>query len=1374
MLKRFLLILVFFMNLHIVCSAAFSVCVDGTNYGDSCNPSTWQACCIQDNSTYWEVATCPDPESILTRSGERDLDSDWDSFFYNSQSPSSLACLDTLIDCNDTNAAIYPGAPENLTDGIDNSCDGVIDACGVDSNLCATVICAGECRSDCDGDGYPSAGLCTTDCDDNSWAIFPGASFCGEGALLDGDCDGVEDDWCSNGYVYDLGQGEQCVCGGGVYNYNVKILTPVWPDNENRTGSVEINYSVAPAGGYGSARDNATCYLKNCSGVENTCWNAGQVLSSNLLYNLNLTNTQFNLTWNLTSNLSYLIFCEQMNKTASYQGSYLDASAVEDLYYNNSFAPSDTDNPVVSLIFPTNDSVLLPRDLLFSWNVTDVTSNPRNCTLYLDDTANVTLSVSTLDVDYKQITEIADGAHNWSVGCYDTSNNSNSILSDTWDFTISSGKTTPAANQSKLDNLGIKRLSLYWIMNIEYWNGAAWQFIASVINDTSTGNEREYKAGNVTGLDTIWNGVAWDSSGQSSGTYRVIASAVDVSGTVLQDVSGTSLTANSNFTLTGGADTTLPYFTTIPANASLDYLVSLGVDFDAIDAVGFDSYVVNDSRFTINSSGYLQNGTILGVATYLLNITINDSSNNLNSTIYQVDVNQIDPSLSIFIDSVFNNKTIPNGTVSNVTCIAGTSQGNLNLTRNDSEADYGSLSVNETTIVGEGYYNYTCTYASTQNYSSNFTTLFLNATTTDVSGPAITLVSPTDSLSTTSTSISFTYNVSDDNDVSNCTLSIGASNYTNSSYVNQSATNTISATLSVASYTWNISCTDSLGNIENSSTRSLTITSSDTGGGDSGGGGCTPQCTGLECGDNGCGGTCGACSDGESCSSGVCEISCTDSCEVGEQETECISDSIARSRNCGVVGECNSWESWLATYCAEGETCSSGECITCEEEWVCDDWTSCIDGEQNRSCRDTQICGTEIIKPNEIQQCISGIEIDYFPQELDIIIALGQDLDFGVEVEDLAGEANIKLDWFVGENLSGDKLGVGKLSDSINYIFDQSEKVKVVIGVDGDLQEILWNVQINQNASLECAPIWHCEETDCIDGDSYSYPYDCVDLNDCGVSFGKPKREECSCYSSWTCGDWGECSSKYYLDDVVEGSSFVQGYQERICTDFGNCEFDRTERKDCELTTAISTDSVEWCDEEYVEVSDKITGELLSRMRRDPILEFSELERLDISLISTSFTGYCDYCFDGEKNHDERGVDCGGPSCPDCLTLGGFWNWLPIVIFISWLLFTILLINLILKNRSSLGNIGEWYNAGAIKERELERELNQFLRGKKAEPSKGGFVIETAKIGHAKGAKLSDVTREKLEKDFVKEKKFTGEDLTLSSEGKMRKRVKKD
>jgi hypothetical protein len=52
---------------------------------------------------------------------------------------------------------------------------------------------------------------------------------------------------------------------------------------------------------------------------------------------------------------------------------------------------------------------------------------------------------------------------------------------------------------------------------------------------------------------------------------------------------------------------------------------------------------------------------------------------------------------------------------------------------------------------------------------------------------------------------------------------------------------------------------------------------------------CVPDCSGKECGDDGCGGTCGTCGSGETCSGGVCvssSVDCTSSATFGSGVTQ--------------------------------------------------------------------------------------------------------------------------------------------------------------------------------------------------------------------------------------------------------------------------------------------------------------------------------------------------------------------------------------------------------------------------------------------------------------------------------------------------------
>jgi len=96
---------------------------------------------------------------------------------------------------------------------------------------------------------------------------------------------------------------------------------------------------------------------------------------------------------------------------------------------------------------------------------------------------------------------------------------------------------------------------------------------------------------------------------------------------------------------------------------------------------------------------------------------------------------------------------------------------------------------------------------------------------------------------------------------------------------------------------------------------------------------CTPDCYGKQCGDDGCGGSCGSCGYTETCSYGVCigGSSCTPDC----YGLQCGDDG------CG--GSCGS--------CSYSETCSYGSCVSSytgstNSGALCSDTTSCQSGEQ--------------------------------------------------------------------------------------------------------------------------------------------------------------------------------------------------------------------------------------------------------------------------------------------------------------------------------------------------------------------------------------------------------------------------------------------
>jgi len=147
---------------------------------------------------------CDDADASLGRARVWFTDADRDG--YGTDASAVEACSRpegtsaTNDDCDDGDAAVWPGAPERC-DGADNDCDGLADL--DDPDLDPTDVLT--LYTDADGDGYGDAVTATTacsgavgqsevpgDCDDADATIHPGAAEVCNGA--DDDCDDAIDD----------------------------------------------------------------------------------------------------------------------------------------------------------------------------------------------------------------------------------------------------------------------------------------------------------------------------------------------------------------------------------------------------------------------------------------------------------------------------------------------------------------------------------------------------------------------------------------------------------------------------------------------------------------------------------------------------------------------------------------------------------------------------------------------------------------------------------------------------------------------------------------------------------------------------------------------------------------------------------------------------------------------------------------------------------------------------------------------------------------------------------------------------------------------------------------------------------------------------
>ena len=110
---------------------------------------------------------------------------------------------------------------------------------------------------------------------------------------------------------------------------------------------------------------------------------------------------------------------------------------------------------------------------------------------------------------------------------------------------------------------------------------------------------------------------------------------------------------------------------------------------------------------------------------------------------------------------------------------------------------------------------------------------------------------------------------------------------------------------------------------------------------------CTPDCTGKQCGSDGCGGSCGTCTGEDSCHDGICKPGpCTQDCtgkECGSDGCEGTCGSCQPNEYCDgglCKPQCGDGD------CVGGETCATcpGDCGSCCPNGACDN------GETKETC----------------------------------------------------------------------------------------------------------------------------------------------------------------------------------------------------------------------------------------------------------------------------------------------------------------------------------------------------------------------------------------------------------------------------------------
>ncbi len=196
--------------------------------------------------------------------------------------------------------------------------------------------------------------------------------------------------------------------------------------------------------------------------------------------------------------------------------------------------------------------------------------------------------------------------------------------------------------------------------------------------------------------------------------------------------------------------------------------------------------------------------------------------------------------------------------------------------------------------------------------------------------------------------------------------------------------------------------------------------------------------------------------------------------------------------------------------------------------------------------------------------------------------------------------------------------------------------------------------------------------------------YACLEWEQCSNNFQKRvcndtvcgkeekiERRPCSntCPSNYACLEWEQCNYMGKTEDIMKGELKFSGIQHRTCTDTNKCVKSYIEDKECNEIEKVNFALNNECGNEVLVAMSSQSNEPVTKID----LESWKSRRLDISFVQGKSL-YCSSCFNGVKDANEEGVDCGG-QCKKCEQENtNASNYFEIA---SWTLFGILLLGFI-------------------------------------------------------------------------------------------------
>lgn len=568
-------------------------------------------------------------------------------------------------------------------------------------------------------------------------------------------------------------------------------VTPNTPDNNYYTNLTSIDFGYTPLDAN---------IINNCSLIINGVINQ---TNNTLIVN----NTQNNFTVN---NFEQGVYNWSVNCTDSF--GWLGSSAQRNFTVDYTL-------PTINLTYPPNDQSFSNGTANFNYTVTDNLDSTLICNLSIDGSFsaanNNVASSNNTEINLTE-TGIIDGNHNWSVTCWDDTNNIN--YSEIRNFTMSGAPTVIL--QSPENNY----LTNETFLNFTFYAGdgnnlsACEFYYDGSINQTKTSGELTNFGNNTFNLTSLDEGNHnWTVSCNDTVGTRTTASyynlTIDRTAPTIglyqpfNDDSFSVTTVNFNWTATDNLDTNLT------CNLSIDGTFSgtnnnLNVTNGSTVSV---SETINDGNH--NWSVTCWDGTPINI------INTNTSETRNFSVDGPPNVNLVNPSN--------NSKNQENVTfvyyVADVLGIANCTfifDGEINQTINGSNITNNANNNLTLNNIPGGLHNWTFNCTDTGGQTNQPSEYYV---TVDTTNPITTAIYP-DGDTLNSNDVLFNFSVTDDVSTSmTCNISVDDGSSKSLSATNNTNTSTTITGITEGFHYWNVTCLDEANNSHTSSNLNFTI-----------------------------------------------------------------------------------------------------------------------------------------------------------------------------------------------------------------------------------------------------------------------------------------------------------------------------------------------------------------------------------------------------------------------------------------------------------------------------------------------------------------------------------------------------------------------